>query len=220
MIGEMLLAGERRQVRDEDLTASVTLCTGCGACQEHCHLHEPLPDAIRAAWGRLLPAVTPTVATSGEGRYAVIETDARAWGPALAAHLGESVVSVRLDGSGVVWSDLARQALLDAIGDRIPVVADGGTAEVLEGVDGVVWLHQLVPETAVGRGSCRVDGVKPTACCGGAGPLAEHHPDTAARVARAWGDGAVDDARCCGWLQRSGLRSEDAVDRLLAMVCR
>ena len=221
VIGDVLLAWKRGQVEADLARAAATLCTGCGQCQQHCHLDVPLPAAIAGVWTELLPALEPepVAPVEGDGRLVAVESDARAWGGVLAERLGEPVAVVRTaDHLGAAALERGARGHLGAVraafrGRRV-VVGDGGSARVLEAAGASwQWLHELLPELGEDvRRSCASGG---QGCCGGAGPLEAFHESSAARVARAWGEGAVCDARCRSFLRRHKVVATDCVDRLL-----
>lgn len=225
-IGGVLLAWRRGHVTDADALEAATLCVDCGQCQDACHLHQPLPDALRKVRRKLgaQPAVKPLSPVEGDGRVVAIETDERAWASALADKLGEPVARLyTTDGFGIAmrggpgWDERVAQ-LRSMLDDRDVVVASGDVAAVLaEAGVHVTWLHD------------RVEGVGPVAkgcghgtslrCCGAAEPLRSAHPADAARMAKVWRDrtpGCVGDARCASHLREQGLDGADVVDWLLA----
>jgi ferredoxin len=218
VIAEVLLGWTRGRLPDEVAREASTLCVDCGRCRDVCHLHRPLPALLRSARAALLP--TPVVAApadvEGDGELVAIEADARRWAPALAARLDRPVARLATsDGLGGAlrgfpgWDGHAAR-LRERLGGRRAVVADGASAGALgeAGVD-VVWLHVLLPDLADGaRASCALGAQD---CCGGAWPLAEHHPADARRMADRYGTAAIVDARCRGHL----VGARDAVDRLL-----
>ncbi|MCB9666472.1 MAG: hypothetical protein H6732_20345 [Alphaproteobacteria bacterium] len=202
---------------------AATLCVDCGRCQDHCHLHRPLPALIVEARRALLdpPALEPLGEVEGEGELVAVETDARSWSEALGAALGRPVGRLRTgDGLGRAgrggpgWTDRGA-ALVALFRGRTAVVCHGDAAEVLQETGVAVrWLHELLPSLGEVREGCARGGA---GCCGGAGPLAAHHPDDAARMARLWpaADGLLADSRCATHRARCGLPARDAVDRLL-----
>lgn len=233
-LATVLLRWERGELDDDLARAASTLCVDCGACQDACHLHRPLPELLRQARGALLPApqVAPLAPLDGDARRVVVHTDDRAWADAMAARLGEPVAATHTsDAFGLAlrghaaW-DERRDALARLFAGRTAVVAHGGAADALRDAGvAVVWLHDLLgppsaspagADSAPVRPSCACGG-PPEACCGGAGPLAAHHPDDAARMARRWyaAGGTVADARCGAHLATVGLSAPDVVDRLL-----
>lgn len=220
-------------IRDRaDLTmvaTSATLCTDCGACQAHCHLDRPLPEALRHARAEILPC--PPFETlrpiEGRGQTVAIEADDRALAAALAHRLGEPVrrwpTGDRLGVAAIEHPEFARRLdeIRAALAGSDVVIVDGGIAEVLvKAKIAFRWLHEVLPDLATGCGSCRTPGAdKPAACCGAAGPLPRHHPDDAARVGRFWlsrtDERRVIDARCRGHLRASDPSVTDPLDRLL-----
>jgi hypothetical protein len=228
-IASVLLDWERGLLPAAMAAEAATLCTDCGACEAHCHLHRPLPEALREARRALVsaPIPEPVRPVEGSGRYVAVESDDRRWAEALAKRLGAPVARwVTHDGLGVELVEhpgfaAQARALVAASADRQLVVADGGAATALRAA-GVPfsWLHDLVPGLVVdGLGSCACGGDRPMACCGAGGPLKRHHPEDARRVAQAWQGRTearlVKDARCRGHLAASDPRWRDAVDRLL-----
>lgn len=229
VIAAVLFEWERGTLPEAVARDAVTLCADCGACQDACHLHVPLPERMRAARARLLTAEFPPLQPiEGAGDWVAVEVDDRPLAAALAAELRVPVrrwpAPERLGLVAIEASAFAGRAaaLRKAVGSLQVVVADGGIAQVLGAADiGYSWLHELVPSLAEGTGSCRTGGDRPLACCGGAGPIAHHHPDDAARVGRAWvarsGGGALLDSRCRNHLRAiASSEASDPVDALLA----
>lgn len=226
LIADVLLAWSRGQVGDALAREAATLCVDCGACAEHCHLGTPLPEALRAARARLTPAVAvePLGPIEGAGTWVAVESDERAWSAALAGAVGRPVARWRTrDGLGAAllgraaWADRA-VAIADVLGAREAVVADGAAARALAAA-GVRWrwLHAALGEEEV-RLSCVSGAVGREGCCGGASPLAEHHPADAARMAARWslhGERCVADSVCARALRAAGRPVDDVVDRLL-----
>lgn len=229
VLASVLLLAERGDVPAELAAEASTLCTDCGACQEHCHLDVPLPELLREHRRRTLPdpKVEPLRPLVGRGSTIAVESDDREWSGALARVLGEEVAVWRTgDDLGVralhgTSSSTRLARIRTLVGDRRPVVISGGVAEVLEaaGVD-FAWLRDLLPQLPDGAGSCRLGGNRPLACCGGAGPLPEHHPEDARRTGALWLDRAhewtVGDARCRSHLRSCGGEVTDPVDALLS----
>lgn len=219
----------QRGLGDAALAAkAATLCVDCGACQAHCHLDRPLPAALRFARVELVP-VPPFEALrpiEGRGRMVAIEADERPLAKALARRLAEPIRRwPTADRLGVAAIDYPafenRLAEVRAtLADCEVVVVDGAVAEVLKraGVS-FRWLHEVVPDLAAPCGSCRTAGPKPAACCGAAGPLAQHHPEDAVRVGRHWlartEERRVNDARCRNHLVAIDASVRDALDLLL-----
>lgn len=207
---------------------AATLCTDCGACQAHCHLDRPLPEALRAMRARIVPppAYEALRPIEGKGRIIAIEADDRPLARALARRLGEPVrrwpTADRLGVAAIEHADFDRRLaeVRASVADAEIVIADGGIAEVLRRASVAFrWLHELLPDLASGCGSCRAPGDRPAACCGAAGPLARHHPDDADRVGRHWlartAVRTVIDARCRSHLRRLDPGVRDPLDRLL-----
>jgi hypothetical protein len=230
MLAGALVQWERGRLEPHLAASAATLCVDCGACQAACHLDRPLPALLREARSKLVPPpnLAPLDPIEGRGDVIAIEADDRSLAGALSARLGKPVRrwSTR-DRLGVAgrehpsWRERA-EAIAAAVGASDVIVADGGVAEALEAA-GVKyrWLHEVLPSLPIGTSSCRTKhgDEPPAACCGGAGPLAAHHADDAARVAGFWdhrGGGArVADARCRQHLRRAGIAVTDPLDALL-----
>lgn len=228
-----LALGEWEQGELDDDTARqvATLCTDCGACQDRCHIDQPLPEALRRARATLLdpPAMAPLEPIEGDGELVAIEADERPLAEALTRSLGRPVARwSTVDRLGVaaiehpIWERRAA-SLREAVGSRSVVVVDGGVARALTSAGiGFQWLHELDRTLGTGAGSCAAGGDRPLACCGGAGPLPVHHPDDAKRVAVLWMERADDwrctDGRCRSHLRAAGGNATDPLDELLARV--
>ncbi len=232
LIAGAIVAADKGFVPSELAAQASTLCTDCGACEEHCHIHHPLPRLLREARARLLPApaIEALRPIEGLGDVVVVQTDERPLAQAVSARLG---VPVRVwhtgDALGVAavehdsWAQRAAELTTHAAGATI-LVAHGGVAHALQAAAvPFEWLHEHLAIEGL-RGSCRASGpAGPTACCGGAGPLAEHHPDDAARLGRWWLDrgtgGPTADARCAAHLRQCGGDGDhlihDVVDHLI-----
>lgn len=229
VIAGVMLDWTREHADPAMVAEAVTLCTDCGACQAHCYLDRPLPEALRTARAELLPC--PAFETlhpiEGRGRIIAIEADDRPLAAALSRRLGEPVrrwpTRDRLGVAAIEHPAFDRRTneVRAALGDADVVIVDGGVSEVLTKAKiAFRWLHEVLPDLAGGCGSCRTHGAeKPTACCGAAGPLLAHHPDDAARVAKFWlsrtEERRVIDARCRGHLRGAAPSVTDPLDRLL-----
>lgn len=233
-IGTVLRDWERGVASDDDARYVATLCVDCGGCRDLCHLHVPLPELLRTVRARLVapPPPAPLAPIVGSGDV-VVEADERPLAAILARRSGRTVARWPTpDRLGVHaieapdWSSHAA-AIRAAVGARTVVTQDGGVARALDAAGvGYQWASSWLGETdAADVGSCATGGVRPLACCGGAGPLAAHHPDDAARVGdrfverldpgsdRGSTEGApvLADARCRDHLRRHALR--DRIDR-------
>lgn len=227
VIAGVMLEVERGGLDPSVAAEALTLCTDCGACQEHCHLHRPLPAAMREARARLLPrpAVEPLGPIEGTGAIVAVCSDERDLAGALSAELGEPVRTWRtrdhLGVDALHHGDESRsQRIRASVGALRVVVISGGVAEVLTAAGvGFSWLHEVVRDLPWGEGSCRLGGRRPLACCGGAGPLRHHHPEDAQRVGALWlqrsDEWVVRDARCRAHLTGCGGTVTDALDALL-----
>lgn len=212
----------------EDVIEHLALCTDCGGCQDHCHLHQPLPEAMRELRGELFdrPAVLPIGRIEGASRTVAIESDERPLARALEEVLGEPVARLttrdRLGVAAIEHPSFTPhlEGLATVLHDRAPVVIDGGVAQVLEAA-GVPfrWLRDVVRDLPGGHASCRQGGSGPLRCCGGAGPLVHHRPDDARRVGLLWlqraEDWVVRDACCREHLRSCGGQVTDPLDALL-----
>ncbi|MCB9679451.1 MAG: (Fe-S)-binding protein [Alphaproteobacteria bacterium] len=231
VIAGTMLDAERGNVPAALAREALTLCTDCGACQEHCHLHVPLPQLLREARAERVPrpALEPLQPIHGTGDWIAIESDDRPFAEALSKALGKDVRKWRTsDHLGVETLaypgfEERLERIRGRIGNGRVVVVSGGVARVLEkaGV-GYQWLHEVVRDLPGGDGSCALGGNRPLACCGAAGPLAAFHPDDAERTGRVWLDRSeewvVRDARCRSHLNRCGGTVQDPLDALIARV--
>jgi ferredoxin len=228
MIAAAMLEIERGTLDPSLAREVLTLCTDCGACQDHCHLHRPLPAALREARAELVPrpAVEPLHPIEGTGALIAVESDDRPFAAALQRELGEPVRRWRTsDHLGVDalhhgGADERSARLRSHVGALRVVVVSGGVAEALTAAGvGFSWLHEVVRDLPGGEGSCRLGGDRPLACCGAAGPLRHHHPDDAVRVGALWlqrsEEWVVRDARCRSHLRGCGGSVEDPLDALI-----
>lgn len=231
MLAAALFEWERGNVSPEVAAEAATLCTDCGACEDWCHLHRPLPQLLREARTQLLPdpLVEPLRPVEGQGEIVVVEADGRPMAEALSKRLGKPVrrwfTADRLGVAAVEHADwpLKAAAIRATLADAgVVVIADGGVARALEAAQvPFKWLHELLPDLAQGHGSCAMGGGGlPLACCGAGGPLHQHHPEEARQVGKAWLERAsthkVLDARCRNHLLAcGGIDVADPLDALL-----
>lgn len=218
-IAGVLLAWSRGTVDDALAREAALLCSDCGRCQQVCHLHRPLPDLIAEARATLAPmAVSPIGAVEGVGELVAIETDERAWAPALSSRMGAPVARLRTSDAlggearrAAGWES-RRDALRAQLQGRTAVVAHGAAARALaEAGVSWRWLHDVIG--VVATPGC-VGGA--LTCCGGADAVQSGHPDDAARLASRWGGEAVlADARCGAHLKARGRKVVDVIDQLL-----
>jgi hypothetical protein len=230
LIAATLIDWQRGRISGAIAEQAATLCTDCGACEQLCHLHRPLPALLREARGRLLPSppMEPLREIEGDAELLFIETDDRPAAEALARRLAQPVARLltrdQLGVQAIEHAPFAERAtqLRARLADRAVIVADGGVARALTAA-GVpfTWLHVRVPALGV-IGSCSAPGeAPPLACCGAGGPLPAHQPDAATDVAAAWWrrtadhDAPLADTRCAAHLRHNGFPARDAVDRLL-----
>ncbi len=178
------------------------LCTGCGACTEHCAHDVPVAEILaqaRLEYGPP-PEARALSALQGEGPWVAVECDGRRWGQALAATLDESVARLATsDHLGHALLGDERQAgpwlaaLRELIGSRRAVTSCARCREVLDRAGaGFAWLADLHPCSWDDSWlTCATAGSAPPAmlpgalaCCGAHGALPSDHPQAAAEVAR------------------------------------
>ena len=169
LLAAAALLGQRKQWPESRVAHVVTMCTDCGACMEHCHLHAPLPEALRQTRRQVVPEppMEPLEAIEGEGRRIAIESDEREFAKVLSGRLGEPVRRWRTrDALGVAaiehpGFEARARAIRAAVGDGDAVVIHGGVAQALTASQiSFRWLHELVAEAPEGLGSCQVGGKK------------------------------------------------------------
>ena len=217
-----IVRGWRAGLFDDALAAeAATLCVDCGACTDACHLHVPLPDALAAVRAErgVVPAPAPLRPIEGSGARVALHTDARAWSAALAERLGEPVAAWSTD-DDLGWSGRGHpgwtvhlQRVRVHVGAREVITASQDAARVLAAAG--VRVTSLA--AALGLEHAAGCGAGPTGCCGGRGPLREHHPADAARMAArmAW-SGPLADPACRHHLRACGrVEAHDVVDVLL-----
>ena len=228
-IAAVLHRWEQGRASDDDARHVATQCTDCGACQERCHLHRPLPQLLREVRQQLEePAsIAPLQDIDGAHAVTVVHADERPFAEALAAAIGAPVSTWRTsDRLGVAaiehprWRTRCADLRAHAQGREL-VVIDGGIAQALASAGlSFAWLHERVPGLEAGTGSCVTEGERPLACCGAGGALARHHPNEAARVGRVFGQrmdgGRVQDGRCAAHLRGCGVAVTDSLDALMA----
>lgn len=222
--------------------ATASLCTGCGACTDHCKLRRPVTDLLAEARGAASrPAqVDSPGQVEGDGDLVAVESDDRCWAEALATLVGRPVARLAThDHLGAALLDhpdaFERHALRlrERIGSRTLVASCHSVqrAAVAAGLS-VRHLEELVPPPADARvhHPCKgphLDGETAPdalACCGAEDPLLTCHP----HVAREVGDEAArrlsaleapvlsPDSRCARHLQAGGAPVHDLVDVLLS----
>ena len=219
-IAGVLVDNLRGHVPDALAAESATLCTDCGACRDACHLHRPLPEALREARARLLPhrELPPLPSVPAQAAIVVLEVS-----PGELARFATqaSVVTCphRLGLSAIEHPGFEQRvrSLRALLLGRTVRVQDGGLAQVL--TRSGVPFEWCVTQVAQGVGSCvcQHGAAPPMACCGAGGPLSEHHPEDARRVARAFArrlpDGArLLDQRCAHHLASSGCHTSALFD--------
>ncbi len=218
LIAEVLRAASAGRVSGDLARSAASLCVDCGRCQDHCHLHIPLPEALRAARRQVGDPVPRPQLDLRSAPWMVCDDAERPWASALGARLGTDVGYLRglrsIPSHWLETPELAPTAarIREACAGRQVVVADGDSAVNLR-VLGVsfIWLHDHLGVPA--QGSCCAGG---SGCCGGGRPLVEHHPATAARMrARYEVEDVLADSRCAAWLSAGGRAVKDVVDTLL-----
>lgn len=227
MIAEVLRAWKQGRVSDALAREAATLCVDCGRCQVRCHLDQPLPAALREAWVELTSVPAPRALQPIVGAAAVVAvlTDGRDWSEALTVRSRSPVARWHTDDAlgersvgGPGWEAHLEAVRAQAAGREL-VVTHGGVAGVLRAA-GVSfrWLHELWDLPAV-RCGCTGEGELAPVCCGGAGPLAAHHPEDAARMAARWKaqapDAVVGDARCAAHLRSAGIPVAELIDQVM-----
>lgn len=224
-LAQAAIDAQRGLLGREDAIRWLSLCTDCGACETHCHIHHPLPDLLREARQALAPEAPPELPPiEGEQPLVVVESDARPLARALSTKLGREVARWATPGldwesgrDGAGWGTFLG-LVRERVGNRTVVAADGAAVRTLTEAGCVV--EPLTEHVSCdGVGSCRLDGAeRPIACCGGGGPLARHHAERAGELGRYWVERAgvrrVVDARCRAHLASLG-EVTDAVDQLL-----
>lgn len=221
-----------------DAGALAALCTSCGACTAHCHLHRPVSDLLAEARADLLPPARAAdlEEVEGDADWIAVEADDRPWAALAAARLGRPLARLRTtDHLGEALLDHPEAfaahaaALRERVGQRALVVADLGCLRVARAA-GLPALHlaELLPllgDEPVFH-PCqgpRLDGEAPPealACCGAAPPLSIWHPEIATEVARAavrhLDGNAVrcPDARCATALRAAGATVRDPLSDL------
>ena len=226
-LARMGLEHARGRVDDALAEAALTLCVDCGACEAHCHVHQPLPELLRDA-RRAVAVSRPVepIEKPGPGtRVLAVEADERPLHRVVERLLGEPVAAWPTRNQlGVAylhtdaWPSYAA-VLRDLVAGRHVVTADGQVSRVLTEAGIEHQLLQELTEIAGDTGSCVMEGQTPLACCGGAAPLTVHHPEDAQRVAKAfarrWEGRCLSDAACKRHLEQSGVPVKDLLDRLL-----
>ncbi len=218
-IASAVLAWRQGRLPEEVVRRAVTSCVDCGACQDLCHLHMPLPEALSAlrrelrtapappkltvpGAGDVLLVVTPREEALGDGYRAAVQEAAGQpvgiWRAPL--RLGEGSLEHR---NGELHLDAVRAA----VAGRRVVTAHRGVEAVLRAADvGVVPLWELVGRPAP-CGCGTPDG--PLSCCGGRAPFAVQHEGDARRMGAYWAlrDGPRTglDSRCASHLRASGV---------------
>jgi ferredoxin len=232
-----VMLAQRGLLAPHDAARAAALCTGCGACRDHCKYGVDVPRLLREARAAFAPAATPPPPPriEGEGRLVAVECDERSWAPHLAGALGEPVASLRTP-NHLGWALLehperaaAWLARLQAVlAGRSAVTACGHCLEVLSAAHlSHHRLEDLAPPSWTGpayqHGERSVPGEAiPDAppCCGAHGPLGLVHPELARDVARAAAAQlprvpfATVDSLCRNALRGVGAEALDPIDLL------
>ena len=217
---------------------AAALCTSCGACTTACKLDRPVAELLREARAEFGPAQAPAPVgeIEGEGAEVAIEAPGEPWAQLLATALGRSIARLRTPddlGADLIDQEEVRQPHLDALrarmGTRVAIVQTHGAARVCQEAGVAVrWLADLVPIpqgraplAGCGDGLDQEESALPTpGCCGGAGPLLQHHPTVAEELrqefaSRAQGQALwMRDGACAARLRDAGV---DVLDALAAL---
>ena len=227
-IAGAVLAWRQGRIGEDAVRQAITACVDCGGCQDLCHLHVPLPEALRALRIELAtaPAPEPLTPIEAEGEMVALETG-RVWSSMLAELRTEPVARwTTTDALGAharTHDGFAEhlRAVSATAGARTVVTAHDGALDVLReaGVSALA-LSEVLGVATRACGASEAAGLR---CCGGCGPLPVHHPAAAARMAHHWvrRDGPTTglDARCGDHLRAAGIVGvEDVIDVLLSRV--
>ncbi len=213
-IAGVLVDHARGQMSDELARKAATLCVDCGACQDACHLHQPLPSVLLTARDVLLspspPPALPSV-PSGVATLFLVAEPADPGRPTAQVPSDARIVACpdRLGVDHDFGSSPALSAVVAAFTGLELYTMDGGIFDVLRraGLD-PKWALK-VPSGSVGSCVCALGERPPLACCGGRGPLREHHPGSAKQLARAFSrrlepGSVLLDTRCAQHLRDCG----------------
>lgn len=210
----VLVDHARGAVSDNLARQASTLCVDCGACQDECHLHQPLPSILREARAALLsPSATPPLPEPPSGvssLFLVVHRDDAELPGCEVPSDAELVVCPQRLGVDADFGLLRpNEAVATTFSGYTLYTMDGGIFEVLRraGLD-PQWAVKA-PEGATGSCVCALGDRPPLACCGARGPLREHHPGSAKQLAAAFArrlapGTTVLDTRCAQHLRSSG----------------
>ncbi len=223
-------AWQQGRLDEASVRDAITSCVDCGACQDLCHLHVPLPEALSELRRALGTAPSPpalvrpeegaVLVAIGDGEEAIADDYVAAVGDFLGVAVGRWSVPASLGAGSLehpgVEGHLA--AVRNLVGRRRVVTAHRGVAEVLRaaGVScELLWtLVGIDPPP-----SCGDEGL-PIACCGGKEPFVDQHPGDARRMAAHWalreGPDKGLDVRCAHHLSRCGVAATSVVEAWLA----
>jgi ferredoxin len=238
MMAAVLLA-QRGRIPPEDAARAAALCSGCGACRDHCKYGIDVPGLLARARAHYTAPAEPQglEPVHGPGELVAVECDDRRWSQILAQRLDRPVARLHT-GDHLGWALLEHRdkaaphltRLNAALAGRKAVSSCSRCLEVLDAarVAGVP-LEALVPQSWEGpvfpcHGERPMPG-KPLdnspACCGAHGPLPLVHPALAADVAREAAGHLPDqpvataDATCRNALRDAGALVYDPIDLLL-----
>jgi ferredoxin len=238
MMTAVLLA-QRGRIPSHDAARAAALCSGCGACRDHCKYGIDVPAMLADARSRFAAATEPRApeAVQGLGELVAVTCDERRWSAALARLTGQDVATMRtrdhlgwaalehreraaphlvrlhaaLAGRTAVSSCSRCLAVLAAA--RVPTVRVEALAPIRwEGPVFACHGEHALPGTTVEHG---------LACCGAHGPLPLVHPALAADVAREAAGRlpshpvATADSVCRHALRAAGAELRDPIDFLL-----
>jgi hypothetical protein len=187
-IAGVLVDHARGQASDELARQAATLCVDCGACQDACHLHQPLPSLLRQARDVLLspspgPAL-PSVPSGVQSVWLVVESADTTLPSAEAPSDVHIVVCPERLG---VDHDFGASPELDGVRAAFTgydvYTMDGGIFDVLHRAGLEPRWALKVSAMSIGSCVCTLGERPPLACCGGRGPLREYHPASAKQLA-------------------------------------
>lgn len=238
MMAAVLLA-QRGRVPPEDAARAAALCSGCGACRDHCKYKIDVPALLAQARSRYASSFVPRglEPVDGSGALVAVECDDRSWSQALAGAIGEEVARLRTE-DHLGWALLEHRdkaaphlvRLNASLAGRRAVSSCSRCLAVLEAarVPSVQLAPLTTPRWEGPVFACH--GLDPLpgrplehspACCGAHGPLPLVHPalaaDVASEAAAALPDlpVATADAACRNALRSAGAQVFDPIDLLL-----
>jgi ferredoxin len=234
-----VLLAKRGRIPPEDAARAAALCTGCGACREHCKYGIDVPALLARARAVFAPPYEPAprLPIQGSSDLVAIQCDDRPWAPALARALGREVASLETSdhlGQAILEHPTRAAAWLSglqgALAGRRAVSCCSRCIGVLDAAR-VAWvgLEELTEPRWRGpvfvcHGERTLPGaiIEPApACCGGHGALERVHPSLVSDLAQAAvaqlpaGPVAAPDTVCRHTLRGAGGDVHDPIDLLL-----